>query len=325
MKSRKIIGQYQNGNYTVYLFNDGTKIRYTEDDEFKPVFPESIDVTCTTSCSMGCQQCYLNCLPNGKHWDYSSIQPLFDTLHPYTELAINGNDFDDIPGLDAFLIHMKQKHILVNATFHFEQYISLVNRLRDYQENNMLHGIGVSVNKLYEIGKLKSLIWCKDVVIHTINGFFNEDIYYALKDSYDSSSKKIKLLILGYKDKGRGKLFKHLYPDDVAKNMKWLNDNIQMIMNDEQFEVVSFDNLALEQLDIQHKVSAEIWETHYMGDDGKFTMYFDAVNMTYAMNSMSENTLAYDPQTNMSISDIFEKVKKYKAIKDAQIEIEQII
>ena len=51
---------------------------------------------------------------------------------------------------------------------------------------------------------------------------------------------------------------------------------------------MSFDNLAVQQLDVSRLVSAETWREQYMGDDGSFTMYVDAVNREYAVCSVSE-------------------------------------
>ena len=45
---------YKNGNYTVCIMNDGTKIRRTNEDEFIPAYAENVDVKCT----MGCQWCF---------------------------------------------------------------------------------------------------------------------------------------------------------------------------------------------------------------------------------------------------------------------------
>ena len=39
----KILHSYINGNTTVTIYDDGTKVRETEDDDFLPVFPENIE------------------------------------------------------------------------------------------------------------------------------------------------------------------------------------------------------------------------------------------------------------------------------------------
>ena len=93
---------YENGNYTVsFCENDGTKIRENKLDFFEPAFAENCDVKITDKCDGGCEFCYENCIPNGKHGDILNHKFL-DTLHPYTELAINGNDLSH-PDLTIFL------------------------------------------------------------------------------------------------------------------------------------------------------------------------------------------------------------------------------
>jgi hypothetical protein len=54
---RRLLAQYQNGNYMVYMFDDGTKVRETEEDDFIPAFSENTDVCLTKKCSQGCVFC----------------------------------------------------------------------------------------------------------------------------------------------------------------------------------------------------------------------------------------------------------------------------
>ena len=96
---KNILGMYKNGNYTVTLMENGTKIRASKDDEFIPAFAENCDVKITDRCDGGCEFCYEGCTKNGKHGDILNAK-FIDTLHPYTELAIHGNDLshpDSIP------------------------------------------------------------------------------------------------------------------------------------------------------------------------------------------------------------------------------------
>lgn len=52
------INTYQNGNTTVTLMSDGTKIREYEGVPLV-VHPESIDIKITDYCDMGCSYCFL--------------------------------------------------------------------------------------------------------------------------------------------------------------------------------------------------------------------------------------------------------------------------
>lgn len=55
----ELLGVTQNGNYTLKFLSDGTKIRYTEEDEFIPDRPESMDIKITNKCNMGCRYCFI--------------------------------------------------------------------------------------------------------------------------------------------------------------------------------------------------------------------------------------------------------------------------
>lgn len=55
----KILNSYKNGNYSVTILEDGTKIRYSKDDEFNAEFPENIDIKLTNMCNVGCSYCTL--------------------------------------------------------------------------------------------------------------------------------------------------------------------------------------------------------------------------------------------------------------------------
>ena len=142
----------------------------------------------------------------------------------------------------------------------------------------MVYGIGVSlVTPSKTLISLISQEIYKNVVIHTINGILTKDDISKLAD------KRLKLLILGYKHLRRGNDYFEKEKPIIEANQKWLADNILEIIN--HFEVVSFDNLALEQLDMKNKVDSRTWAECYMGDDGKYTFYIDCVNQEYAMSS----------------------------------------
>ena len=47
MLCRRLLSEYINGNYKVKIYSDGTKVRYSNEDEFHPIFPESINLKIT--------------------------------------------------------------------------------------------------------------------------------------------------------------------------------------------------------------------------------------------------------------------------------------
>ena len=289
----KLLGVYKNGNYFVKILSDGTKIRETNDDEFIPSFAENCDVKITDRCDGGCPFCYEGCIPNGKHGDILNYKFL-DTLHHYTELAINGNDLTH-PSLVPFLKKMKEKKIIVNMTvnqIHFEKYFNFIDSL---VYNNLIYGLGVSLREPTGdfVNKIKKF---PNAVIHVINGILSDRDYEILKDN------DLKMLILGYKHLRRGADYYDSYGADICVRMNWLYENLGDMLN--HFKVVSFDNLAIEQLEVKRLLDEEQWNEFYMGDDGKYTFYIDMVDGTFGKNSLA--TVRYPIMD--SIDEMFQKI-----------------
>lgn len=275
---KKLIGQYKNGNYFVLMFEDGTKIRVNNEDSLIADFPESIDCKITNACDMGCAMCHEQSVLNGSHANLN--HSIFDSLNPYTELAIGGGNVFEHPDLFPFLVRMKEQKVVCNITVHLNHFLKLYSYIRYLQEEGYIHGIGVSINRaVYDNSVIDRLKSVKNLVIHTIAGIMPTEGFERLYD------KKFKLLILGYKVYGRGE--QHIKQNaSIYGKIDKLHDNLKDMIS--HFELVSFDNLALKQLKVKDIVSKEMWENCYMGDDGQYTMYIDMVKEQYAVSSTSK-------------------------------------
>lgn len=294
--------RYKNGNYTVSInLDNGTKIRENDLDNLTPAFAENCDVTISTVCDGGCEWCYMNCTPDGKHGDIMSPKFL-DTLHEWMELAINGNDLSH-PDLIPFLEKMKKKNIIVNMTVNQKHFEAKQDMIKKLYSSKLIHGLGISLVKpTYEFIKLVKQY--PNAVIHTIAGITNTDDYRLL------AFNDLKVLILGYKDVGRGKS----YLDNDAKfrsnieiDMRILSYWIETMINDNWFKVISFDNLALEQLNVRKLLSDDEWNEFYMGSDGNFTFFIDLIEKKFAKNSMTSDDKKYDLLDN--VDDMFQVIR----------------
>lgn len=292
----KLLGKYKNGNYHVMLFDDGTKVRRTNDDEFVPSFSENSDVKITDKCQIGCPFCYEGCTPNGKHAELDFKSQFFKSLHPYTELAINGNDMDH-PQLRVFLEFLKDKKVVTNVTLNQKQLEKNFELVKELQDEGLLFGIGVSLVKADEI-LIKMLHGLKNTVLHTICGVLTKTDIDMLKD------KGIKILILGYKDLQRGHDYKNSHGDEIQENKMYLYTILPKMP--EWFKVVSFDSLSIEQLNVKRIMTDEEWEEFYMGDDGQYTFYIDLVKKEYAMNSLAHNRF---PIGDKTVDEMFAHVR----------------
>ena len=78
----------------------------------------------------------------------------------------------------------------------------------------------------------------------------------------------------------------------VNNRKRWLKNILPDIID--RFNTISFDNLAIEQLDVKRLMSDEEWEQFYMGDDGTSTFYVDMVEQKFAKSSTASMNERYD-------------------------------
>ena len=295
----KKITTYKNGNTWTTLYEDGTKEHFTMDDDFRFNFSESCDIQISQCCDNGCEWCYYGCSPTGKHGKLTGWK-FFETMHPYTEIAIN-LQYPIPDELTEFLNIMKNKNIIVNATINQNHFMnpfmqSLVKQLVD---TNLIKGIGISLTDPTQKDFINMVKRYPNAVIHVIAGVTSpEDIDYL-------KGHDLKLLILGYKKLERGKKYYDHSSIIVEDNIKWLESDLDGIING--FKVVSFDNLAIEQLHLKDKLSEKEWEMFYGGDDGTVTFFIDLVKGVFARSSLSRIVYTIGDKT---IDEMFEVIKE---------------
>lgn len=293
---KKILGVYKNGNYHVAMFSDGTKIRANKLDNLTPAFPESIDMKICNRCDRGCKMCHECSTPDGAIADLNA--PFLDTLKPYTELAIGGGNPLEHPGLIEFLRRMKERKVICNMTVHLDHFLEHFSDIQSLVDDELIHGLGISVHRPLDIREICKIQEFQNAVVHVIAGIIGKRTVASLFDH------DIKLLILGYKSFGRGESFKSEWVEEILNNITWLRNELPNMT--EHFPVISFDNLAIRQLNVENIVTEQQWKSAYMGDDGQYTMYIDLVKNEYAISSTSER----HPIVHDNIEDMFKSVRQ---------------
>lgn len=296
----KKLGEYINGNCKVTIFDDGTKIRFTKDNEFYPEKPESMDLKITNRCTgTNCAFCHEKSGPEGDHGDIMNLK-FIDTLLPYTEIALGGGNIIEHPDLIPFLYKCMKRNLICNATFnqfHFRRFLGFVKALINCE---YIHGVGVSLTaskeKAKELSEELSDPIFKNAVVHVINGIHSLEVLEPLMD------KGIKILILGYKTFGRGVAYGELMDPIIKKNQQELKDKLPSLIP--HFKAVSFDNLAINQLGVKDILPPEEWNSFYMGEEGQFTMYIDAVKGEYATCSIAEERFPIKDDIKDMFSDV---------------------
>lgn len=296
-----LIGQVKNGNYIMQLWSDGTKIRYNNLDYFEPESVESIDLKITNCCNgvngVLCPQCHEKSNPNGKHGDIMNLK-FIDTMLPYTEVAIGGGDPLIHPDLVPFLEKLKERNLIANMTVNQWTFMQNLDKIDWLIKSELIHGLGVSLNDPTE-EFIEAIEKYPNAVIHVICGIV--DMLQLKK----LSGHHLKLLILGFKTYGRGEPYYKALSGQVEALKSRFYEELPAIIEDGLFDCVSFDNLAIEQLNPKRLMSDEEWQKFYLGNDGFASMYVDAVNEEFAKSSVS--TERYPVEDD--IKTMFDKVR----------------
>lgn len=299
-----LIGKYKNGNYQVSIYDDGTKFRFCKEDDFIPAFAENIDVKITNRCNIGCPFCHEGSTKDGVNGDILNAGWI-SSLHPYQELAIGGGNVFEHPDLIPFLEKLKSMKVIANITIRDTHFWQNTHSLGKMIADGLIHGIGVSVSHP-SADELAQYVEVPNVVLHVINGIFDEKDLTAMKRSPGN-----RLLILGYKSIRRGEAFIRSEEDAVSKRQRFLKDNIEDILTCGAFKTVSFDNLAIEQLGVRDILTEDQWDTQYMGDDGIATFYIDCVSGKFAESSAAPESERFP--IGDSVDDMFDAIRKRKS------------
>lgn len=286
-----LIHTYTNGNTHVSIYDDGTKVRQYEGDP-KPLHPESMDIKITNACDAGCAYCHEKSVPSGKHADLNKLLEMIADLPAGTELALGGGNPLSHPDLPMFLRAAKDKGLIVNMTVN-QKHITGKHgdRLLGIVMTDLIHGLGISYSPKYDINDMGYLLSESDnVVFHMIMGINEVSEIDDLIAFSKSWGRDCKILVLGYKQYGRGLTF---YDETVEDNKaKWYTQLAKHFRKDGV--VISFDNLAIKQLKLKRYFNDTAWNSFYMGDDGTFTMYVDAVEQTFAKSSTSNERVSWE-------------------------------
>ena len=219
-----------------------------------------------------------------------------ETLHPYTELAIGGGNPLEHPDLIPFLEKCKKLKLIPSMTVNQIHFMKDQDMIKYLVDNRLIYGLGVSLVSANDafIGQVSKY---PNAVIHVINGV---QPVSELRKLYD---KNIKLLILGYNEFRRGKDF---YSEKVIEGKSELFDELPELIK--HFAVVSFDNLALKQLNPKRLLTEKEWNEYYGGEDGHFTCFIDLIDKKFSTSSTTPVEKRHDLLDN--IKDMFKIIRE---------------
>lgn len=287
----EILHQYQNGNTNVVLYTDGTKER-TYEGEPVVVHPESIDVKITNFCLAGCSYCHEQSTGNGTHADLNVLSETLKDLSAGVELAIGGGNPLDHPDLFEFLEWMKERGLVANMTINQKHIGPFQEDILFLIERNLIKGVGISYSSSAYLPHIAPILRASDnVVFHVIMGINKVDDVDKLSEFCTAHGKDCKILILGYKNYGFGINY-YLKNKNIEDNKYQWYTGLALRFKKENL-TLSFDNLGLAQMKLERYFTSEAWNNFFMGGDGKYTMYIDAVKQQYATSSTTRERVSF--------------------------------
>jgi hypothetical protein len=234
----------------------------------------------------------------GKHADLLRLMDVLDELPSGIELAIGGGNTLAHPDLKEFLVNCKNKGFIANLTVNQLHLKNNYNFLWELIESDLIKGLGISYRKKFSNSYEISFVNYEHTVIHLIAGV---DDYSVIGDLMSVGYKKF--LILGYKHFGNGVSHYKKFSDKVEENIRqWYMFLPKYIGKC----LVSFDNLAIEQLNVKRFFTDEGWNLFFQGDDFTLSMYIDAIEQKFAPTSRSEERKSFN---DYSLIDYFQKYK----------------
>lgn len=291
--------QYQNGNSTIELSEDGTRV-ITYDDTLQLQYPLNIDIRVSTNCAFGynpktgkavCDFCHESARTDGVECDYEDLKSKLNGLPKGIELAVGANQLTQ--GLYDFIYWCDQNGYVVNLTLNQGHIKRDQEMIKKCYTNGIIKGLGISYRSSLQWNVPDFILNNPNTVFHVIAGIDDVDDVLSLKGR---GVKKI--LVLGEKNFG----FNEGNVDLSTKKHKewlWFISKLFHI-----FDVTSFDNLGLEQMRVKRFFNDDMWEEF---NQGEHSFYINAVDKYFAPSSRSNEKTNWN---EVSIEQYFNLLNK---------------
>lgn len=277
----------ENDYWTLFNKYTGTTVRisFVESKFDKPTYPELIDIKLTGWCSKGCDFCYMDSTTKGVHADFNLIQRMAWQLKEAKvfQVALGGGEPTMHPEFIKIIRTFRQNGILPNFTSRSLHWLKNDKLRTEILE--LVGGFGFSVSNLAELQELNELL--KEhglnnnhrghrVNVHLVMGTltqqdFEEMLTYAAKEH-------VTLLLLGYKETGRGHTFQQIPYDS------WLVDSILKVKAQNLHPSIAIDTVISEQFEAQ-LLNSGVPRWMLAKREGMFSCYIDAVEKKIAKSS----------------------------------------
>ena len=321
-----------NGNVYVlwdYKWKFG-QVRVCFDEKEEPEIPENIEVKITNKCKNNCPFCYTNSTPDGEHAD---IEPIIEYFYP--SFGIRGLPYAVFGGGNP-IEHPEIFELINEFVDKFDdKRVGMTLKDTDLVETNIkldgiiarLFSIGISYSDKEALRKALENVFTINpkiyVGIHVINGIHNEENIKEIEEVIENVKVKndiishCAIIVLGFKQKGRAKDWKFKNTISLDRLFK------SSIYN------IGFDTLGYEQLKVKDYIFErndsewDAWrewiDLAYLGQDGEYSMYLDAVEWKIHPSSNHDESFVAE-----NIVEDYKMIRKFIGKREIAEKIERI-
>jgi len=304
----------KDGNvWTLFNMCGGEKVVISLEDReyvkgFKPQRPELMDLKITNNCDIGCKFCYQNSVPNGKHASLRNVANVVKAMSDAEvfEIALGGGEPTSHPDFLKILNTIKLHGMVAN--FSSKNYAYFTDARLEELKGKM-GAVGISVGSVADAKKYVDIATRACVNISNMFSTSKLMMHYILDEHPMSNlveilnvlgkANQIKhhILLLGKKSGGRS-------DGNFIDNTGWsilLNEYIKR--NGLELDI-SADTLVVNRYPYDLK---SIDKEHYYNEEGRFSVYVDAVDKKFGKASYGTKLMPYK-----SPKDILEAFKVWK-------------
>jgi hypothetical protein len=284
------------GYWTIFSPRRGTKVRLdlnSDEDITRASVPELVDMKITNWCDKNCGFCYQDSSHSGEHAHIGSIHNLLHLLgslevlevalgggepvgHPeFTQILKTGYDMGLNMNFSTGTIDWLNSRDMVNAVESFcSAFAYSVTSIKDME--NLIRK--ANITERYD-RKHTRLFQKAQINIHIPMGLTNAgELKVILNRAYDLN---IPVVLLGYKDQGRGLSYKPFINNYWDRDDHW--EVYKEIALNAYSPFVSIDTALAQQWET--RLAAVAVPESYDLTEGSFSCYIDALELTMAASS----------------------------------------
>lgn len=290
---------YKDGQVWI-LFNPKTGVKFRMSfkdgaDYEKASKPELVDVIISNKCSQGCEFCYRDCTPTGKDATIKQVKTVLSTLLDMgvPEIVIGGGDILRYSYLEELCDYIMSCRQYYNSVFTTTLNVSkedldgaIKNRLSLIL--NTFDAVALSYNGQYEFNDIVS--FCKVNGKATLSVQLVPELYSMKYETRNLKEMQkmfhTPLVLLGFKETGRGRKLPKWLQETVKTNKERLMEDIKDLLEN-RWGVIGVDTQFLANFPEMKSLSDKRTFTLH---EGKFSCCIDVTNNTILQSSYSEKS-----------------------------------